>query len=106
MNGIVFFLKLYSPPVDPFPSESIHDELTKQKPLEFVPVETLTGFYFRWESASFWGVQFPYWFPATLSALFTVLPWFGRPIRFRLRTLLIATTLVAVALGVIAWARH
>jgi hypothetical protein len=49
-------------------------------------------------------IAIPFWFPA-LSVLALagtpVVPWSNR---FRLRTLLIATTLIAVALGLIVWA--
>jgi hypothetical protein len=43
----------------------------------------------------------PHWLPALLSAALAVIPWISRSWRFSLRTLLIATTLVAVGLGVI-----
>jgi hypothetical protein len=43
----------------------------------------------------------PHWFLALLSGAFTAVPWIRW--RFRLRTLLIATTLVAVVLGVIVY---
>ena len=44
----------------------------------------------------------PHWLPALLSATLAVIPWVGSiPYRFSLRTLLIATTLVAVVLGLI-----
>jgi hypothetical protein len=49
-------------------------------------------------------VRFPHWFPIllfTISAAFAGFPWIRW--RFSLRTLLIATTLVAVVLGLIAW---
>ena len=42
--------------------------------------------------------EVPYWFCAMVPALLATLPW-----RFSLRTLLIATTLVAVGLGVVVW---
>jgi hypothetical protein len=44
----------------------------------------------------------PYWFLASLAGILSILPWAAY--RFSLRTLLIATTLVAVALGLIVWA--
>lgn len=49
-------------------------------------------------------VTFPHWFLATLCAILapaSCLPW-----RFTVRTLLIATTLVALALGLIVWTLH
>src|SRR5262249_46214756 len=52
-------------------------------------------------------VTVPFWFVTLLSALLDGLPWLSslpRSSRFSLRTLLIATTLVAVVLGLIVWA--
>jgi hypothetical protein len=43
----------------------------------------------------------PHWLLAVLFAALAVIPWISRSWRFSLRTLLIATTLVAVGLGVI-----
>ena len=48
-------------------------------------------------------VAAPYWFAFTLSCLATALPWLRFGWQFSLRTLLIATTLVAVVLGLIVW---
>jgi hypothetical protein len=42
----------------------------------------------------------PHWLPALLSAALAVIPWFSRSWRFSLRTLLIATAIIAVGLGV------
>jgi hypothetical protein len=47
---------------------------------------------------------FPYWLPVLLAIVFAGVPWLRRPQwHFSLRTLLIATTLVAVVLGLIVW---
>ena len=46
----------------------------------------------------------PYWLPCLAAATIALLPWLKWSKRFSLRTLLIATTLVAVALGLIVWA--
>jgi hypothetical protein len=43
----------------------------------------------------------PHWLLALLFAALAVIPWISRSWRFSLRTLLIATTLVAVGLGII-----
>jgi hypothetical protein len=52
------------------------------------------------------GLTMPYWFPVLMTAALVVLPWAKRiSWRFSLRTLLIATTLVAVVLGLIAATR-
>jgi hypothetical protein len=48
-----------------------------------------------------WSIAAPHWFVALISVGLGSLPWFRR---FSLRTLLIATTLVAVVLGLIAYA--
>ena len=44
-----------------------------------------------------------HWLPALLFAAVAAIPWLRW--RFSLRTLLIATTLVAVVLGLIVWLR-
>jgi hypothetical protein len=44
-------------------------------------------------------VVVPHWLPALLLTVFAVIPWFSRSWRFSLRTLLIATAVVAAALG-------
>jgi hypothetical protein len=43
----------------------------------------------------------PHWLPAVFFAALAVIPWISSSWRFSLRTLLIATTLVAVGLGVL-----
>jgi hypothetical protein len=45
-------------------------------------------------------LRFPYWFPVVITMALAAAPWL--PWRFSLRTLLIATTLVAMGLGVFA----
>ncbi len=47
----------------------------------------------------------PFWFLSLTAIVFTICPWARTIRRFSLRTLLIATTLVAVALGLIVWLR-
>jgi hypothetical protein len=47
------------------------------------------------------GVRVPFWLPTTVLAIFAVIPWLPR--RFTLRSLLIATTLVGVLLGIAVW---
>jgi hypothetical protein len=44
-------------------------------------------------------LMLPHWFAATFIGLLACIPWV--PVRFSLRTLLIATALIAVALGII-----
>jgi hypothetical protein len=48
-------------------------------------------------------IQVPHWLLVVTSGLMAAMPWL--PWRFSLRTLLIATTLVAVVLGLIVWRR-
>jgi len=47
----------------------------------------------------------PFWVPVLVTAALATVPWFHWSKRFSLRTLLIATTLVAVVLGIIAASR-
>jgi hypothetical protein len=56
------------------------------------------GFLFMRDSSEF-AVGMPHWFPIILSAAIAAIPWAKR--HFSLRTLLIATTLKAVVLGLI-----
>ena len=49
-------------------------------------------------------LSMPYWFLAALATSLSIFPWTNWSRRFSLRTLLIATTLVAVGLGLIVWA--
>ncbi len=46
-------------------------------------------------------VRVPHWFLVSLTVLFATSPWFPWSRQFSVRTLLIATTLVAVVLGLI-----
>jgi hypothetical protein len=45
----------------------------------------------------------PIWFPVMIASIVAVAPWIKYRPRFSLRTLLIATTLIAVVLGVVVW---
>ena len=44
-----------------------------------------------------------YWFPVAIAAAVATIPWVSWSTRFSLRTLFIATTLVAAVLGWIVW---
>ena len=46
-------------------------------------------------------IDFPHWCPVLVVATLTAFPWIRWSKRFTLRTLLIATTLIAVVLGLI-----
>jgi hypothetical protein len=68
------------------------------------PMQPESSFAFRWSDHHFY-VRSPHWFLVTLfgiSAALCGIPW---PKRFSVRTLLIATTLVAVGLGMVVAAR-
>jgi len=54
-------------------------------------------------SLTVYGLGMPYWAWLLLPATAAAIPWIGRLRRFSLRTLLIATTLVSVLLGLIFW---
>jgi hypothetical protein len=49
------------------------------------------------------GVQFPYWFAVMMLVICPVVPWIRWKHRFSLRALLIATTIVAILLGLIVY---
>jgi hypothetical protein len=51
-----------------------------------------------------WTIWGPHWFLCLLSASLAVAPWLKWSNRFSLRTLLIVTTLVALALGLVVYA--
>jgi hypothetical protein len=76
------------------------------KPLEeweqvIPPLSTRAAFsYVRWNINHHYLIL-PYWFLTILGGTLTALPWIRG--RFSLRTLLIATTLIAIGLGLIVW---
>jgi hypothetical protein len=53
---------------------------------------------------SIWQRSVPHWVAVCIAATLTVAPWLKLSIRFSLRTMLIATTLVAALLGAIVYA--
>lgn len=50
------------------------------------------------------GVSFPHWSAILISSILAAAPWIHRVKRFSLRALLLATTLLAVVLGLAVWA--
>jgi hypothetical protein len=66
--------------------------------LDDEPTLSGLGFKLYWGVPS--GVVVPLWFLVFFSVALTGLPWIRRSKRFSLRTLLIATTLVAIVLGI------
>jgi hypothetical protein len=65
----------------------------------FNPVMTTCGF--AWNSGKFRTLAVPYWFIVLIFVATAAVPWIR--FRFTIRTLLIATTLVAVAIWAIVW---
>jgi hypothetical protein len=55
----------------------------------------------HYDNSSLKALISPHWLPALLSAALAVIPWLSRSCQFSLRTLLLATTALAVALGLI-----
>ncbi len=66
-----------------------------------VPPETPEPHWDFTSNKRFTAAEFPHWCLAFMLASLAVVPWIRY--RFSLRTLLIATTLVAVVLGLIVW---
>ncbi len=65
--------------------------------------KNLLGFYFGTNRRDL-RLDIPFWFLVLGSAMIAAVPWFHYRWRFSLRTLLIATTLVAVVLGLVVYA--
>jgi hypothetical protein len=64
------------------------------------------GFGVYKNASDFW-VMIPYWFLVVAIATLGTAPWIRKlRWRFSLRTLLIATTLIGVVLGLIVWLSH
>ena len=69
------------------------------------PSPDWTWHFYRRRSFSDIGLTVPCWFPIVLAAAVAAVPWIRQlSWRFSLRTLLIATTLLAVVLGAIVYA--
>ena len=63
------------------------------------------GFQYKTWPVDHLAISTPLWFLVVISATPAAIPWLpSLPNRFSLRTLLIATTLVAVGLGLVVWA--
>ena len=65
--------------------------------------ENLPNFIFHPSLAGAQVLKLPFWFLAAMSSSIAAIPWLRW--RFSLRTLLIATTLVALLLGLSVWLR-
>jgi hypothetical protein len=66
-----------------------------------VPQDSVLGFGAGSNDSSS-SIVIPHWFAVSAAGIFAAAPWL--PLRFSLRTLLIATTLVAAILGAIVYA--
>lgn len=74
------------------------------EPFEIEPFRSRTGFYLEHDYRRT-VVQLPYWFLTLLFTATATLPWMRQlPRRFSLRTLLLATTLIALVLGAVVFA--
>jgi hypothetical protein len=107
-------------PVEPgfyfVPSSSEYDKKIDEDDIEFeFGVDSLdnlpatlqmAGFHFGKYGKDDDGLHaiVPHWFLILVSAALAPLPWIRLPRRFSVRTMLIATTLVAIVLGLIVWA--
>jgi hypothetical protein len=69
------------------------------------PSFSTTSFSTSTPAADAYEANVPYWMLVVIVSLAAVGPWLPWSNRFSLRTLLIATTLVAVGLGLIVWLR-
>jgi hypothetical protein len=69
---------------------------------QFLPNESLPRLILRPLRVVGDGCEIPYWAITAATALVTAIPWL--PWRFSLKTIFLATTLVAVLLGVVVWA--
>jgi hypothetical protein len=76
-----------------------HVDVTEYPTGFSLPVRSFT----RYTSKYYFSVVIPHWFVLIVLATCATLPWVRW--RFSLRTLLIATTLVPVVLGLIVWLR-
>jgi hypothetical protein len=83
------------------------EELNQWAPPRTIPGQlrlSAIGFFWYSVPAKLNAAVVPHWFLVLLFTTFAALPWIAWSNRFTLRTLLIATTLVAVGLGAIVYA--
>jgi hypothetical protein len=76
-------------------------EIRSEKDYRFL-LDTFFGFAFFHEHRDI-GLVIPHWFVALVFMALAAAPWIHRLKRFSLRTLLIATTLVAIVLAVVIY---
>jgi hypothetical protein len=101
-DGIIWAVKAqfveYNPPTDVFVSYYIPSRF-QSTPDGFASTAIFKGrwFDFKFWSRRCWFVQAPNWFPVIVATTLAAIPWITW--RFSLRTLVFATTLMAVVLG-------
>ena len=66
-----------------------------------LPYHTALGFVEYMADAQVYRVRLPYWCIIPILVAFAAAPWMQ--MRFSLRTLLVATTLISVVLGLVVW---
>ncbi len=79
-----------------YPADEFQSSSEFEKELGY---RTMLGFVQYMKNPSAFRIRVPYWSLVSLSAIFAAIPWLRW--RFSLRTLLIATTLIAVGLGAV-----
>jgi hypothetical protein len=83
----------------PISADDAHSSLLFASPIESPPRKLLG---FRWIiHQNQREIEAPIWVPVLFAAILAVAPWVRWSSRFSLRTLLIATTLIAVGLGMV-----
>jgi hypothetical protein len=90
-------LRFFSRPPEavPYYSTGLYDDWS-------TPFSTALGI--RWTFVGGFGLVIPYWMPVVFIGMIGTIPWVPWSRRFSLRTLLVATTLVAVLLGAVVYA--
>ncbi len=83
--------------------QNLHFGLRDPQPSHNTAVVHFLGFEILYVDDFYCGVTFPYWFGVFAVIVMAIAPWAFPTYRFSLRTLLIATTLVAIGLGLIVW---
>jgi hypothetical protein len=86
---------------DPGIATQYYSRLFNAQARDKMGVQSKAGKFDSYFAPSTWYVAVPCWFLVIAFGTLAGLPWLG--LRFSLRTLLIAMTLVAVGLGLIVW---
>jgi hypothetical protein len=80
--------------------------ITRWQPKSYPPgTKPITQFFCHYTARGTISIGLPIWFMVFVLSIAAVAPWIRWSKRFGLRTLLIATTLVAVVLGLVVWLR-